>query len=128
VSDVGEPAAQVVAALSDDLNTPLAISKLHEMAGVVNKLGDPVEQAAVRAEMLASAKLLGLLWSDPEAWFQGGGGVDHLDEAKIQHLIDARTTARTSKDFAEADRVRDTLKAMGVVLEDGAGGTMWKRG
>jgi len=128
VSGAGVLAAQVVAALSDDLNTPLAISKLHEMAGVVNKSADAVEQAAVRTAMLTSAKLLGLLWSDPEVWFRGGAGVDDLDEVKIQHLIEARTTARTSKDFAEADRVRDTLKAMGVVLEDGAGGTMWKRG
>jgi cysteinyl-tRNA synthetase len=126
--EAGEPAVQVMAALSDDLNTPLAISKLHEMAGLVNKSGDAVEQAAVGASMLTSAKLLGLLWSDPEVWFQGGAGLDDLDEAQIQHLIDARTTARTSKDFAEADRVRDILKAMGVVLEDGADGTMWKRG
>ena len=122
------PAVSVVAALSDDLNTPLAISRLHEMAGVLNKSTDVAEKAVIRAEMLASAKLLGLLWSDPEAWFQGGSIGDDLDEGVIQRLIEARTSARASKDFAEADRVRDQLKAMGVVLEDGAGGTTWKRG
>ena len=77
--------------------------------------------------MRASAKLLGLLWSDPESWFQGEAGADGLDETEIQRLIQARAAARASKDFAEADRVRDSLKDMGVVLEDGAGGTTWKR-
>jgi cysteinyl-tRNA synthetase len=126
--DEGEPSEAVVASLSDDLNTPLAISKLHEMAGRLNRSDDAGEKAVIRAEMRASAKLLGLLWSDPEAWFQGGTGAGDLDEAEIQRLIEARAAARASKDFAEADRVRDALKDMGVVLEDGAGGTTWKLG
>lgn len=124
---VGEPTESVVAALSDDLNTPLAISKLHEMAGALNKSDDPSEKIAIRAEMFSSAKLLGLLWSDPEAWFQGEVGADGLDEAEIQRLIEARAVARHSKDFAAADRVRDTLLDMGVMLEDGVCGTTWKR-
>ena len=123
----GEPAVSVVAALSDDLNTPLAISKLHEMAGALNKADDPSEKIAIRAELLSSAKLLGLLGCDPEAWFQGEVGAYGLDEAEIQRLIKARAAARASKDFAAADRVRDTLIDMGVMLEDGVGGTTWKR-
>ena len=121
-----EPVASVVEALSDDLNTPLAISKLHELASDVNRATETAEKEALRSELLASAKLLGLLWSDPEAWFQGGD--DTVDEAEIQGLIEARATARAAKDFAEADRVRDVLRDMGVVLEDGPGGTSWKRG
>ena len=122
------PSADVISALSDDLNTPLAISKLHEMAGHINRSDDPIEQAAIREEMFASANLLGLLWSDPEAWFQGAGDMEDVDVVEIESLIEARATARLGRDFAEADRVRDQLKVMGVVLEDGPGGTAWKRG
>ncbi len=126
-SDEVEPARSVLDALSDDLNTPLAISKLHELAGAVNRTTEPSEKATLRAELFVSAKLLGLLWSDPEEWFQGGGD-DTVDEAEIQGLIEARSAARAARDFAEADRVRDVLKNMGIVLEDGPGGTTWKRG
>ena len=102
-------------ALSDDLNTPLAISALHQ-------LDDPTE-------LLAGARALGLLQQDAEAWFRwtptGTGGPT---EAEIEAAIAARQAARKAKDFKEADRVRDDLKAKGVILEDGPKGTTWKRG
>jgi cysteinyl-tRNA synthetase len=122
------PSNDVISALSDDLNTPLAISKLHEMAGRLNRSSDPLEQVAIREEMLTSANLLGLLRSNPEAWFQGDEDMEHIDVAEIERLIEARTAARSTRDFAEADRVRDQLRVMGVVLEDGPDGTAWKRG
>jgi cysteinyl-tRNA synthetase len=127
-SDKVAPSQSVVDALSDDLNTPLAISKLHELAGAVNRAEDEVKKISLRSELLASAKLLGLLWSAPEAWFQGGAGGEDVDEASIKQLIEARAAARAAQDIAEADRVRDSLKEMGIVLEDGASGTSWKRG
>ncbi|MFI5029207.1 MAG: cysteine--tRNA ligase [Reyranellales bacterium] len=102
-------------ALSDDLNTPLAISALHQ-------LDDP-------AELLAGAQALGLLRQDAETWFRwtptGTGGPT---EAEIEAAIAARQAARKAKDFKEADRLRDDLKAKGVILEDGPKGTTWKRG
>jgi cysteinyl-tRNA synthetase len=102
-------------ALSDDINTPLAIGAIHQ-------LDDP-------AELLAGAQALGLLQQDAEAWFRwtptGTGGPT---EAEIEAAIAARQAARKAKDFNEADRLRDDLKAKGVILEDGPKGTTWKRG
>jgi len=102
-------------ALSDDLNTPLAISAVHQ-------LGDP---AALRA----GANALGLLQQEAEAWFRwkpaGAGGPT---DAAIEAAIAARQAARKARDFKESDRIRDDLKARGVLLEDGPNGTTWRRG
>jgi cysteinyl-tRNA synthetase len=102
-------------ALSDDLNTPLAISAIHA-------LGD-------LAELRAGANALGLLQQDAEAWFRWTpAGSSGPTDAEIETAIAARQAARKAKDFKESDRIRDELKANGVILEDGAKGTTWKRG
>jgi cysteinyl-tRNA synthetase len=64
---------------------------------------------------------MGLLQADPEVWFQGDG------DAAIDALIAERIAARATRDFARADEIRDELTAQGIVLEDGAGGTTWRR-
>jgi cysteinyl-tRNA synthetase len=102
-------------ALSDDLNTPLAISAIHQ-------LGDP-------AQLKAGANALGLLQQDAEAWFRWTpAGASGPSDAEIEAAIAARQAARKAKDFKESDRIRDELKAKGVILEDGPKGTTWKRG
>ena len=102
-------------ALSDDLNTPLAIAAIHQ-------LGEP-------AELRAGANALGLLQEDAEAWFRWApAGTSGPTEAEIEAAIAARQAARKAKDFKESDRIRDELKAKGVILEDSAKGTTWKRG
>jgi len=103
----GGPDAGVVEALTDDLNTPLALSRL-------SAIEDP-------ATLKASAALLGLLGRSADDWFQGGGEGSRLDaatKAKIDSMVEARAAARKRKDFAEADRIRRELEAMGVVVED----------
>jgi cysteinyl-tRNA synthetase len=107
-AEAGDPDAGVVEALSDDLNTPLALTRL--MA-----LENP---AAIRG----SATLLGLLQSSAEEWFRGGA-----DEGEIEARIAERADAKKNRDFATADRIREELKADGIVLEDGPGGTTWRR-
>ena len=98
----------VLEALTDDLNTPLALSRLSQLGGGVLK---------------ASAALLGLLSSSTEQWFKGGAEDGDAIEARIAE----RATAKRARDFATADRIRDELKSDGIVLEDGPGGTTWRR-
>jgi len=117
----------VAAALADDLNTPLALSHLNELAGALNKAGTEAEQATAKGRLAASAALLGLLGDDPEDWFKKKAAKGSEDESWIEEQIEKRLAARRTKDFAEADRIRDALKEKGIILEDGPGGTTWKR-
>jgi cysteinyl-tRNA synthetase len=123
-----EPPLAVMAALEDDLNTPLAISHLHEIATSLNKAADPAEKRRLAGELRAAGEILGVLGSDPVAWFRWQpAGAASLDETEIAGMIQRRLAARKARNFAEADRIRDELKAQGVVLEDSAAGTTWKR-
>jgi cysteinyl-tRNA synthetase len=114
--------AKVQAALDDDLNTPLAIAALYETLAELNKASDPAEKARLQAELIAGGAVMGLLQQDAEAWLQGDS-----DAAAIEAAIDARNAARKAKNFAEADRIRTELALKGILLEDGPGGTTWRR-
>jgi cysteinyl-tRNA synthetase len=103
----GTPDPAVLAALADDLNTPLALSRLSAI----------VDGATLRA----SGAVLGLLEGGAAAWFQGGG------DSRIEGLVAARTEAKRNRDFAEADRIRAELASEDIVLEDGPQGTTWRR-
>jgi cysteinyl-tRNA synthetase len=114
----------VTNALSDDLNTPFAITCLHAAVSTTYKSG-------VGGDHLRdAASILGLLQSDPEAWFrwQPAGAGGGLSDADIEAAIQSRLAARKVKNFGEADRIRKELADAGVVLEDGPGGTTWRRG
>jgi cysteinyl-tRNA synthetase len=114
-------------ALCDDLNTPAALRHLHETATALNKASDAGERQRLKSDLLGAGSALGLLGHDPEAWFRGAASADGPSEAEIESLIAERTEARRQKDFARADRIRDDLAERGVVLEDSAEGTTWRR-
>ncbi len=121
-----EPAAEIIAALEDDLNTPQALSALFALAGEANKATDDAARAQLKGQLLGSGQLLGLLSQSPIDWFRHGGEGD-ISETEIEALIEARIEAKKSKDFAKADAIRADLAEKNVVLEDGPGGTTWKR-
>jgi cysteinyl-tRNA synthetase len=110
-------------ALLDDLNTPRAFAELFALAGEI-ETGDEPTRARAKGELLASGQLVGLLGSDPAAWFQGGA--DEGLKARVEQLIAARDDARKAKDWAEADRIRDELASMGIEIMDGPNGTTWQ--
>ncbi|KCZ84640.1 cysteinyl-tRNA ligase [Hyphomonas adhaerens MHS-3] len=117
----------VVRALEDDLNTPEALAELSRLAGEANTAADQKDAAAManaKANLLAAGKLLGLLTQSPKDWEQGS---DEDGNARIDALVQARVDARTNKDWAEADRIRNELAAEGIEIMDGAGGSTWRR-
>jgi cysteinyl-tRNA synthetase len=105
--EAGEVDPGVLDALADDLNTPLALSRLSALEG---------------GPLKASAALLGLLGDSADGWFQGAG-----DTSAIDSKIADRLEAKRNRDFATADRIRAELEAEGVLLEDGPAGTTWRR-
>jgi cysteinyl-tRNA synthetase len=114
--------ADVVDALSDDLNTPKALAAFHELRGEAAK-----GSAGARACLKASAQLMGLLQHDAAEWSAWRPASVAIDDAKVESLIAARNAARKAKDFKEADRIRNELTVLGIELEDKKdGATTWK--
>lgn len=116
-----------IAAMDDDFNTPIALSVLFELTHEIQRLREKDWLLAARHALLLKklGGVLGILQDEPLNFFQGKK--DNLDIAKIEKLIADRNQARKDKNWAEADRIRQELTDMSIVLEDGASGTSWKQ-
>jgi len=120
-----EPAAKIIEALADDLNTPQALACLHELVTELNKAESIEDKSRLKSELLASAYMLGLLYNNPESWFKGNKEVG--ETAEIEKLIAERASAKKNRNWAKADAIRNELKERGIVLEDSVDGTTWKK-
>ena len=105
--------------MNDDFNTPIALAALFDLASEINRSSSP----RLAAQLRALGETLGLLQQDPARFLRGSDD----DTAGIELLISVRATAKKEKNYAEADRVRKALLDKGIVLEDGPGGTTWRR-
>ena len=122
--DWSEPhARRFKAAMDDDFNTPEAMAVLFDLANEVNR----TNSLLLAAQLKALGGVLGLLQRDPQAFLQGAASEGGLDDTAIAAQIEARIAAKKAKNFAEADRIRKELLDAGIVLEDSAAGTTWRR-
>jgi cysteinyl-tRNA synthetase len=144
------PPAGVLAALEDDLNTPLAVAELFGTVRAANRETDPARRRALAEQLRAGAWLLGVLQRDPVEWFtasatavpSGAAAAANagaanasaadaadgaLDPAAIDSLLARREALRRERKYREADGIRDELAAHGIVIEDVAGGARWRR-
>jgi len=126
-ADGGVFAERFHAAMDDDFNTPEALAVLFDLSHQLNQakaVDDRQTTLALAASLRRLGGLLGILQQEPERYLQGDSG--HNDEC-IDELIASRNAARARRDWTEADRLRDELDTLNVILEDGPSGTRWRR-
>ena len=116
--------------MDDDFNTPEALAVLFDLAREINRArrDDEGQAAILAAGLIRMGSILGILQEDPESYLRGcAADQSGLSDQAIDALIQQRLAARTARNWAEADRIRDQLKAGNVLLEDGPQGTSWRR-
>lgn len=121
------PSPAFVEAISDDLNTPGAMATMFALSSEIERAmtaGDRHAVGIAKAELIACGKIMGVLLSTPDQWFEGGA--DDALKTEVEGLLAARVEARTAKNWAEADRIRDRLTQLNVVVMDSPTGATWR--
>jgi cysteinyl-tRNA synthetase len=119
-----------VKSMNDDFNTREAIAALYELVKDLNNAkrdGDQNSALVLASQLKAMGDILGIFQADPERWFKGYGLAEGMPAEEIELLIAQRVAAKSDKNYALADQIRQDLKARGVELEDGKDGTIWRR-
>jgi cysteinyl-tRNA synthetase len=116
----------LITALEDDLNSPKAMAEFFGLARALNKATDDGAKVGLAAQMYACGDLMGLLGTDPDAWFEGHVEGE-LSSDDIEVLIQERNAAKAARDFGSADEIRDRLSDAGISIQDGRDGTSWRR-
>lgn len=121
------PPTEFQKAIEDDLNTPGAMASLFSLSSEIERAmtaGDAAVAGRAKGQLLAAADVLGVLQSDPSDWLEGG--IDDDLRTEVEALLEQRAAARAAKDWSEADRIRDRLNDLNVVVMDGPTGATWR--
>ena len=117
-------------AMKDDFNTPVALAAMFDLVRELNRAREENSDkaAGLAAQLKYLGDILGILQEDPETFLKGGITTEGPGDEEIESMIQQRIQARADRNWAEADRIRDELVNLGIILEDGASGTSWRRG
>lgn len=117
-------------AMKDDFNTPEALAAMFDLVRELNRAREEKSDkaAGLAAQLKQLGDILGILQEDPETFLKGGSQSAGPGDEEIEAMIQQRIQARADRNWAEADRIRDELVSLGIILEDGASGTSWRRG
>jgi cysteinyl-tRNA synthetase len=117
---------EMIESLCDDLNTPSALTRLHALAGEIRASASGLRELELKKKLKVSGAFLGVLTFTKREALENHPRRRLVDADKVNALIDARNAARRAKNFKEADRIRDELAAIGVVVKDSKEGSTWE--
>ena len=116
---------EVIKALSDDMNSSLAIFEINSIADQLSKCKQE-DKSMLKTKLVSSGKILGILQNCPDKWLKYGTTNNNIDSNLIEELLNKRKEARKNKNFIEADKIRIKLQEMEIEIEDTSDGTIWR--
>ena len=129
ISDMSieSPPQSVVDALSDDLNTSMALAEINQIATSLTKANNSRDKKILKASLLSSGNLFGIFQNNPDSWLGYNSLESDIDSVKIEELLEERNQARKNKNFNRADEIRSKIYDMGIEIEDTPGGSIWRK-
>lgn len=125
--DLNQVDAEVMSALQDDLNTPAAFARMHELVHSINTATAAQDKVSLQLTLMNTSRFMGFLSVSAREWFKGALSSDAMSEDEILRYLNQRQAAKAAKDFKTADEIRDLLKSKGVIIKDTPNGQEWQR-